>query len=357
MNKTPLNVRMMEFFFGNTRNKLTSMVLAIVVWAYAFGNTGHEEIREAVIRLEPSSNQEQIIVRQKISDSRLMGQPGDAFSGNIRMTLSGPRNVLARYSEESPQIIGTLFVERSGLIQLRSGDAFDLPAGLTIQSVDPSSIEVEVDALVRVQREVRPIIKGQPATGYQITSDNVKAVPKTVTLVGPKTVLEGDQVNVLSREIDVSGLSDSKTVESVELLITGDDSGLVKFDPPNAASSGQVEITLSQNLKEATAEVSVRYVVEEGVPLEINGDQSVNVTVRGIEEDILQWKENVEEGRFYLLVRAIDTNGTSLNPSADQVFWVDGSLPARISRETMKFDKIILYSAKKIDQNREEQDR
>ena len=46
----------METFFGNTRNKLTSMVLAIVVWAYAFGNTGHEEIREAIILLKPAND-------------------------------------------------------------------------------------------------------------------------------------------------------------------------------------------------------------------------------------------------------------------------------------------------------------
>ncbi len=344
----------MEFFFGNTRNKLTSMVLAVVVWAYAFGNTGHEEIREAVIRLEPSSAESLIIVSQKISDSRLMGQLGDNFSGSCRISISGPRNVLAKFSEESPQIIGTLVVERSGLIQLRSGEAFDLPPGLTIQSVDPSSIEVVVDSLVRAQREVRPFISGQPAIGYQITSEDVRAIPDVVTLVGPQSVMEGDKVNVLTREIDVSDISATLQVDEVELRITGDDSGLVRFDPPEAEFSGQVEINPSQNLEEATAEVSVRYVVEEGITLEINGDQTVNVTVRGIEEDILQWKKNVEEGRFYLLVRAKDTNGSSLNPTDDQVFWVDGSLPSRISRETIKYDKIILYSAKTIDRVGEE---
>ena len=347
MNKTPLNVRLMEALFGNTRNKLTSMVLAVVVWAYAFGNTGHEEIREAIILLKPASEQEQIIVEQRIIDSRLIGQRGDNFSGKVRINLSGPRNVLAKYSEESPQIIGTLTVDRSGVIQLRSGEAFDLPAGLTIQSVDPASIEVQVEDLIRVQKEVRPIIKGLPAPGYQISSEDIRAIPPVVTLVGPKTVLEGDWVNVLSREIDTSGISAPLVVDSVELLITGDDLGLVEFDPPGSRTSGKVEINPSQNLLEASAEVSVRYVVEEGLALEINGDQTVKVTVKGIEEDILQWKKNVEEGRFYLLVRAKDTNGTSLNINKDQVFWVAGSLPSRITRDAVKFDKIILYSAKK----------
>jgi len=346
----------MEIFFGNTRNKLTSMVLAIVVWAYAFGNTGHEETREAVIRLQPSSTDEQIILSQKITESRMMGQPGDTYTGNCRVMISGPRNALARFFEESPQMIGTLVVDKSGPIQLRSEEAFDLPPGLTIQSVDPSGVEVVVDSLIRVQRGLRPITKGQPATGYQITSEDVRVMPDSVTLVGPRTILEGDQVNVLSREIDVRNLSEALIVDDVELLITGDDSGLVRFDPPSAAFTGKVEIKPSQNLEEATAEVSVKYVVEGGVTLEINGDQSVKVTVKGIEEDLDQWKKNVDEGRFYLLVRAKDTNGSSLNPTADEVFWVDGSLPARISREMIKFDKIILYSAKTIQEPREETD-
>ena len=345
----------METFFGNTRNKLTSMVLAIVVWAYAFGNTGHEEIREAIIILKPANDIEQIIVSQKIDDSRLIGQRGDNFSGNVRINLSGPRNVLAKFSEESPQIIGTLTVDKSRLVQLRLEEIFDLPTGLTIQSIDPASIDVQVERLVKVQKEVRPILKGLPAPGYQINSENIRAIPPAVTLSGPESVLEGDGVNVLSREIDTNGISAPMIVDEVELLITGDDLGLVEFDPPGLRNSGKVEINPSQNLVEATAEVSVRYVVEEGVTLEINGDQMANVTVKGIEEDILQWKKNVEDGLFYLLVRASDTGGSSRNIDIDQVFWVAGSLPTRITRDSVKFDKIILYSAKKADKTGEEE--
>ncbi|NCF55760.1 MAG: hypothetical protein GWP41_05785, partial [Planctomycetia bacterium] len=84
------------------------------------------------------------------------------------------------------------------------------------------------------------------------------------------------------------------------------------------------------------------------------GDQTVKVTVNGIEEDVLQWKKNVTEGRFYLLVRATDTNGNSMNPSDDQVYWLEGSLPSRITRDRVKLDKIILYSAEKIVKSVEE---
>ncbi len=353
MNKTPFSVRAMEFFFGNTRNKLTSMVLAVVVWAYAFGNTGHEETREAIILIEPSSSEELVIVDQRIIDSRIMGQPGDFFSGNCRVTLSGPRNVLARFSEESPLFSGKLIIEKSGQIQLRNGDAFDLPVGITIQSVDPATITVEVDQLENVEREIRPLISGQPLAGFQFTSEDVALDPSTVTLIGPKSILEGDQIKVLTREIDVSGISEPLAIEDVDLRITGDDSKLVRFILPENGMT-KLKVELRQNLTEATAEVRVRYIVDEGDDLDIRGDQTVKVTVNGIEEDVLQWKKNVTEGRFYLLVRATDTNGNSMNPSDDQVYWLEGSLPSRITRDRVKLDKIILYSAEKIVKSVEE---
>ena len=43
-----------------------------------------------------------------------------------------------------------------------------------------------------------------------------------------------------------------------------------------------------------------------------------------------------------------------MNPSDDQVYWLEGSLPSRITRDRVKLDKIILYSAEKIVKSVEE---
>ena len=67
--KTPLKVRVIEFFIGNARNKFTSLVLAVVVWAFAFGNTGHETVIEGEISVIPLSDN-QVVVKQEIAQTR-----------------------------------------------------------------------------------------------------------------------------------------------------------------------------------------------------------------------------------------------------------------------------------------------
>ena len=175
--KTPLKVRAIEFFIGNARNKFTSLVLAVVVWAFAFGNTGHEAVIEGVISVVPTRG-DHVVVKQEIAQTKFAGEVGDSFNGRVRISISGPRNVLTRYQEATPLLSGTLEVESSGRVNLGTGDPFDLPSGLSIQSIDPSSLNVIVDSVVKVEREVKPSISGTPGPGFVLYPDGIQAEPR-----------------------------------------------------------------------------------------------------------------------------------------------------------------------------------
>ncbi|MDE0958328.1 MAG: hypothetical protein OSB12_06810 [Planctomycetota bacterium] len=336
-------VRVVEFLVGNKRNKLTSLLLAVVVWAYAFGNTGHEESIDAFLIVEPAA-EDQVVISKTISQAK-MGQKGDPFVGRCKITLSGPRKVVARFieSELSPQ--GILKVDRSGRIDLRTVDLFQLPQGLSVQGIDPFTLDVVLDQVVRVEKEVRASVRGTPGPGFVRFPGGISTDPEKVTLEGPSQLLEQDVVAVLTQQIDIDGVVLPLVEAIVPLVITGDDSNLIQIAEgfPREAT---VKIHLQENLTQEQALVSVRYIVDEDVDLEIRGDQSIKVTVSGVEEAVREWKKRVEEGRFYLLVRVTDTAGEGRNVPREEVRWIDGSLPAGISNDQVKLERIILYSAK-----------
>ena len=345
--KAPLKVRTIEFFIGNARNKFTSLILAVVVWAFAFGNTGHETVIEGVISVVPTRD-DLVVVKQEIAQATFAGVVGDTFSGPVRISISGTRNVLTRYQEATPLLSGTVEVESSGRVNLSTADPFDLPSGLSIQSIDPESLNVVVDSFVKVEREVKPSISGTPGPGFVLYPDGIKTEPRSVFLRGPKSLVEGDTVGVLTQEIDIDGVSSLLKEQTVPLVIVGDDTGLVSIDSGSPADV-QVRLEFQPNLTHAQAEVSVRYIVDEEVDLDIRGDRTIKVTVSGVEKAVREWQSRVEQGTFYLLVKVTDTDGENVNVPAEEVSWLEGSLPREISPDQVKLERIILYSAKSLE--------
>jgi len=345
--------RVIEFLIGNTRNKLTSLFLAVVVWAYAFGNTGHEESFDAFMSVKAAA-ETHVVVTQEIAQARSSSQIGQKFTGACKVTLTGTRTVLTRFLESNPQPKGELKVERSGRFDLREDGIFALPAGVSIKSVDPSALQIVVEQMVRAERDVRVSVSGTPGPGFVSFPGGIKVDPATVTIEGPESLLGDGGVGVLAEAIDIEGRVTSQLELTVGLVITGDDTGMVTI-APGFPQEAVVRIELQQNLTQVQAEVSVRYIVDEDVDLVIRGDRSIKVTVSGIEEAVKEWQKSVEQGNFYLLVKVSDTGGESRNVPEEDVRWIDGSLPAGISRDQVKLERIILYSAKPHDASGEDQ--
>lgn len=74
-------------------------------------------------------------------------------------------------------------------------------AGVQIVSKNPASLMIEVDQLVSVEKPVSIAFKGSPRSSYAV--GNLTATPETVTVTGPKTIV--DSVQSVSATVDVSG--------------------------------------------------------------------------------------------------------------------------------------------------------
>ena len=89
-------------------------------------------------------------------------------------------------------------------------------ANLEIINQNPSSLVVEADTLATVKKKVDVVTVGDPKNDY--AKGNVTAIPETVTLKGPKTLLDG--VSSVAAVLDIDG-ANSDVQSIVPLVIYG----------------------------------------------------------------------------------------------------------------------------------------
>lgn len=83
-----------------------------------------------------------------------------------------------------------------------TGNQLRLPAGITVLDIDPPSIEMKLERVVRKELLVIVDKVGEPAPGYVITE--MKVFPETVFAKGPMSELEGLGI-IETQKVDVSG--------------------------------------------------------------------------------------------------------------------------------------------------------
>ena len=110
------------------------------------------------------------------------------------------------------------------------------PVKVEITRIHPSQITVRIEELIEKSFSIKSRYHGTPKKGYLL--GNIKIVPDTLTMRGPRSVLE-KMDHISAHEIELEGLNESATMR-VELDLPG----------------GNVQI-IHQNVDFYTAEVTI----------------------------------------------------------------------------------------------------
>lgn len=107
---------------------------------------------------------------------------------SVDLTLSGPRETINRVNPFDVSVQVDLREAETGTHAVNlTAENVSLPQGLRVDSIQPSSVDVTVDRLVRRQVPVEPDVRGEPAAGA--TRGDVEVVPPEVTVTGPESQL------------------------------------------------------------------------------------------------------------------------------------------------------------------------
>lgn len=267
----------------NLNLKVISLVLALGLWNLVPDPSTPHLVSGVPVQLENLP-----------TDLALSAQ----FDATLDVLVRGP-TVRARSmlpGELSPRL--DMFGAHAGqnLVTITPDD-IPAPFGVTVQSVDPSQVRVDLEQKIRATLPVTVVVEGSPAPGFEIRERT--ADPGTVTVIGARPRVEALD-HVVTEVISVTGLRATLS-RSVSVLT---DDPLVQID-----GSNQVRLTIRIEEVPVTSQL-------DDVPVEIvNADRRVEVNPATIGV-VLRGPRSVLSGLTFENVHAvIDASG--LAPRAD----------------------------------------
>ncbi len=168
-----------------------SLILAVVLWFFVGGENRID--KNVMVPLEIINLPQNLVISNQ-------------YKKEIEVSVSGPRSIISemgknviRQVDLAEALPGTLVVENTN-------DTIQVPRGVTVKRVQPSSIILSLDKLIKkdVPIEVRTI--GKVENDYFLKSKRTR--PDVISITGPGTVLQ--QVDkIFTLPVSLTGMSRS----------------------------------------------------------------------------------------------------------------------------------------------------
>ncbi len=186
----------MRIITKNPILKVISLILAIILWLFVKSERGGEV--GLVVPLELYRLPSNLIVTHMSEEA-------------VNVRINGPLSHLQRLSTKEIRARIDLSHARPGANSFDIlPDNLNVPQGLKVSQISPSSLKVEIDRVVDKILRVKAVVRGRPAKGYRVTRISVD--PPYINLQGARTQLLGMR-EVLTEEVNISDLKETVKVE------------------------------------------------------------------------------------------------------------------------------------------------
>jgi len=181
--------RLKKKLTDNLAIKLFALLFAIVLWVHA-STRGQSEVN-FVIPLE---------LRNIPSELAVIGD----VPGFVDVRVRGEDSKLRVLSSDDVKVGLDLSDAEEGEVRYTITDNnIAVPTGLDVVKISPVAVRLVFDTKVKKQLVVKPILIGEPASGYEVAE--VSVIPHEVGATGPKSELKGME-SVSTEPISIQGL-------------------------------------------------------------------------------------------------------------------------------------------------------
>ncbi len=235
--------------------KFISLCLAGMLWYFVGGEDVVE--KTVMIPVEVINKPADLVISNK-------------YKKDVEVTVRGRRSQILEMGKD--QVVFQIDLSKATpgtKVESIENESIPVSRGIEVQQVQPSSIILSLDKLIKKEFQINPVTTGDVTPGYILEA--LRLDPETITITGPQTVLS--QVEVLKTvPINISGLFESVQLQIpleldatlVDLIgetsITADIS--INFDTVEKTISNVPVSVLSdgllQEVKPAKVEVSLR---------------------------------------------------------------------------------------------------
>ena len=146
------------------------------------------------------------------------------FKKQLEVTVSGQRSLIRGMADQ--HISRTIDLSKSdpGTIVIQNNpDSISLPRGLSILRVQPPTLTLLLDRLIKKQLPINPVLTGNVGKGFML--DSVTVDPPDLEISGPQSILAHEE-NLKTSPVDITGLVES-TDKQVSLALKQEISDLI----------------------------------------------------------------------------------------------------------------------------------
>jgi len=179
--------------------KLLSLLFALFLWYFVVGEDKVD--MNVTIPVEIVNLPRDLVISNQ-------------FKKQLEVTISGQRSLIRALTEQHiSRYIDLSKVSPGTLVIQHQPDSISLPRGLNILRIQPPTLTLLLDQLIKKELSIKPILVGKVDKYYKL--DSVVADPLTLEISGPKAILGKEQI-LNTSSIDINGLKQS-SVKQVSL--------------------------------------------------------------------------------------------------------------------------------------------
>ncbi|MCF8032163.1 MAG: hypothetical protein K9K66_02845 [Desulfarculaceae bacterium] len=188
---------MLKFITRNWQLKLISLAIAVFLWALVVG----QENAEVTVRMP-------VVVTGLSADLVVANQ----VDNEVELRLYGPQSLVRQVATrpQAKQLNLTGMGTGEHIFQVLPED-LSLPPGVEVVRISPARLRLQLAHRYSRKAAVRPVIKGNPAPGFEV--NEVEFKPAEVTVSGLKAELT-DLDWIWTVPLEVTGLKETTTLKA-----------------------------------------------------------------------------------------------------------------------------------------------
>ncbi|MCK4839962.1 MAG: hypothetical protein KAS94_14250 [Desulfobulbaceae bacterium] len=168
--------------------KLVSLFFAVFLWYFV---VGEDKVDTTIfVSIEITNLPQDLVISNQ-------------FRKQIEVTVNGPRGLVRNISSQHiTRPVNLAKAQPGSHVIKNTPESIKITKGVQIQNIRPANITLTIDRLLAKELPIKPVLKGKPATGYEVAA--FIANPPTLGLTAASSILE-KEVFLLTQSIDITG--------------------------------------------------------------------------------------------------------------------------------------------------------
>ena len=168
--------------------RIVSLFLAVVLWIFVGGENRVD--KNIMVPVEIINLPQNLVVSNQ-------------YKKEIEVSVSGPRSLIENMEKNTLRQVDLTKARPGTLVVEHSNDTINVPRGVTVQRIQPSSVILSLDKLIKKKVPILVRTIGQVESGYFLKSK--KTSPDIITITGPETTLQGVE-KIFTKPVNLTGM-------------------------------------------------------------------------------------------------------------------------------------------------------